>query len=414
MPGKGEAEASMNKLLQSKRKGSAIALVLLVIVILLATGVGLLSLGLRSRIFAIRNASDITARCAVDAGLTKALFEMNEKLQVKPWDGSTLPQTTNEVLPNCDAIFSYTVTGDIGSGYIIESVGKSNQAERRVISSLKLQGPFEHTLFVQESVILRAGTLVDGYNSLSPDDTDVEVRIGTNSTLPNSIILNLGVTVNGDVLVGVGGDIESVIQNLGATADDRYAVNVETVFPDITVPALPDKDTEIDVHGTTFKMDPSFNGEYDGIELKRAANPGVLEIDGGDVVLHVTGDIRLGQDCEIVVRQGASLTLYLDGDLDAGNDAGINNENFPVNFKLYGTGEGAQEFDLKAKGDFFGAVYAPNADITINAGGDIYGSFVSSGFEMKSGGNFYYDEALRDVSIDDEAVRFVVKQWQEE
>jgi len=404
----------MNKLLQSKRRGSAIALVLLVIVILLATGVGLLSLGLHSRIFAIRNASDIVARCAVDAGLTKALFEMNEKLKVKPWDGSTLPQATDEMLPNCDAIYSYTITGDIGNGYIIESIGKSNQAERRVNSSLRLQGPFECALFVQGTMILKAGTLVDGYNSLDPGDTDVEVRIGTDSTLPNSIMLNFGVAVNGDVLVGVGGDVESVVQDQGATVDDKYAINVETVFPDITVPALPDKGTEISVHGTTLTMGPADNGEYDGIELKRAANPGVLEITGGDVVLHVTGDTSLGQDCEIIVREGASLTLYLDGDLVAGNQAGINNENSPVNFKLYGTGEGAQEFDLKAKGDFFGAVYAPNADIIINAGGDICGSFIGSNFEIKSGGNFKYDEALKNVSVDDEAVRFVIQHWSEE
>jgi hypothetical protein len=414
MPGTEDVEVYRKKRVQSASKGSAIALVLLVIVILLAAGTGLLSLGLHSRVFAIRDASGIAARCAVDAGLTKALFEMNEKLKVKPWDGSTLPQATDERLPNCDAIFSYAVTGDIDSGYIIESIGKSNQAERRVIASLQLQGPFEYTLFVQESAILRAKTLVDGYNSLDPDDTDVEVRIGTSSTLPDSIILNLGVIVNGDVFVGVGGDIESVIRDLGATVNDRYAVSVETVFPDITVPALPDKDTEIDIHGTTLTISPADNGEYDEIELKRAVNPGILKIDGGDVVLYVTGDISLGQDCEIRINQGASLTLYLDGDFDAGNDAGINNGNSPVNFKLYGTGEGVQEFDLKAKGDFFGAVYAPNADITINAGGDIYGSFVGSDFEMKSGGNLYYDEALRSVSVDDEAVRFVVDRWSEQ
>jgi len=73
-----------NRPLQLKRKGSAIILVLIAIVILLAAGTGLLSLGLQNRIFVIRNASDIAARCAVDAGLTKALFEMNEMLKVKP------------------------------------------------------------------------------------------------------------------------------------------------------------------------------------------------------------------------------------------------------------------------------------------------------------------------------------------
>lgn len=52
--------------------------------ILLAMSVGLLSLGLNSRIYSMRTASDIAARCAADAGLTMAVFEMNEKLKVKP------------------------------------------------------------------------------------------------------------------------------------------------------------------------------------------------------------------------------------------------------------------------------------------------------------------------------------------
>jgi len=114
------------------------------------------------------------------------------------------------------------------------------------------------------------------------------------------------------------------------------------------------------------------------------------------------------------VNEGASLVLYLDGDLYSGNNAGINNKNSPLKFKLYGTGEVGQEIDLKAKGDFSGAVYAPNAEIVINAGGDIYGSFVALSFELKSGGNFHYDEALRNVTVDDEGLRFVVEHWSEQ
>jgi len=402
------------KPVQSKRKGSAIALVLLAVVLLSAVGVGLLSLGLHSRIFAIRNASDITARCAVDAALTKALFEMNEKLKVQSWNDSDLPQTTNELLPNCDAIYSYTVTGDIDSGFTVEAIGKSNQAERRANSVLQLQGPFESAIFVQGALILKAGTLIDGYNSLNPGDTDVEVKIGTNSILPNSVILNFGVTVDGDVLIGVGGDVQNVIQNQGATIDDMYAIIVEVVFPDITVPLLPDMGTDIAVHGKTLKIGPTNSGIYQEIEIKRAADPGILEIDGGEVVLYVTDTIDMGQDCEIVVNEGASLVLYLDGDLYSGNNAGINNKNSPLKFKLYGTGEVGQEIDLKAKGDFSGAVYAPNAEIVINAGGDIYGSFVALSFELKSGGNFHYDEALRNVTVDDEGLRFVVEHWSEQ
>ena len=382
----------MNKLLQSKRKGSAIALVLLVIVILLATGVGLLSLGLRSRIFAIRDASDITARCAADAGLTMAVFEMNEKLKVKPWDDSTLPQVTERTLLNCDAIFSYTATGDLDNGYIIESIGKSNQAERKVRSTLRLKGLFDSAILVQETITLKMGTIVDGYDSQNPDPLDEPVQIATTSTEPGSIDLG-GASVDGEALVGVDG-----------------------YFPPVTPPILPDMGTAINVAGTTLTIGPADSGMYPGVSVAHGTGgAGILEIDGGEVVLYVTGDIGLGQDCELIIRPNSSLVIYLDGDLVAGNSSGINNEAQDTTaFTLYGTGED-QSFDLKAKSEWYGAIYAPNADITIKAGSTIAGAFVSSSFSSTGGGSLIlYDTALRNVSTTDAGVHFVVQQWSEE
>ena len=46
----------------------------------------------------------------------------------KSWNYSELPEETNVSLPYCDAVCSYSVTGDLGSGYIVTSLGKSGQA----------------------------------------------------------------------------------------------------------------------------------------------------------------------------------------------------------------------------------------------------------------------------------------------
>jgi len=403
---------SGKRLLQSVRRGSALPLVMVAVLILFVMGMGLLSLGLHSRILAIRAGSEIVARCAADAGLTQAVYEMNEKLKVQPWDDSTLPQITGQGLPNCSASFSYTVTGDLASGYYLESVGNYILADRKVNCILPLQGPFEKAIFVQGALILKAGTLVDGYNSGDPSIIDVAVSIGTNSTLSDSVVLNSGVTVDGDVLIGPSGVVEDVIQDHGASTGDRYALIDKVEFPPVTPPGLANKGI-IMVHGTTLVIGPADSGEYSKIVIKRAAEPGILEISGGEVVLEVSGNIDLGQDCEIIVTPDASLTSYLGGDLNTDNNAGINNQNAPGDFKLYGTGT-EQTFTIRAKSDVLGAVYAPNADITIMADGDIYGSFVSKSFQMMSGGNFYYDEALKDVSINDEAVQFVVRGWSEE
>jgi len=405
----------MKKLLQSKKRGSAIPLAVVVLLILLAMGTGLLRLGLNSRIFSIRTTSDIAARCAADAGLTKALFEMNEKLQVTSWDDSTLPQATDTNLPNCDAVFSYSVTGNLASGYIIKSVGTAEQAQRTVYAAIGLKGLFEHAILTQENLILKPDTLVDGYNSQDPFDTDIEVIIATQSTADSSIILNSGITVAGDVIVGVGGDPDTVIKDLGATTGDQLSGTVEEPLPQIIPPALTDMGADITATGETVTIGPANSGQYGNITVAKGTTLGVLEI-SGDVVLYLTGNIELGESCEIVVKENSSLTLYIDGDIHCRTNSAINNETppeDPMKFQLYGTSETTQFFDIKAKSTWSAVIYAPNADIDLYANGDFYGSVVADNFELKSGGNYHYDEALREVEVDDEGVRFVVKRWYE-
>ncbi|MHC4074076.1 MAG: hypothetical protein ACYTGS_18930, partial [Planctomycetota bacterium] len=131
---------NMKKILQLKRPGMAVPLAVVAIMILLAMGVGLLSLGLNSRIFAVRSASDIAARCAADAGLEIALYEMNQNLEIKPWTGETLPKAFNVSLPYSDEVCSYLVTGDSVGNYTIWSIGKSGGFKRGVRATLKVQG----------------------------------------------------------------------------------------------------------------------------------------------------------------------------------------------------------------------------------------------------------------------------------
>ncbi|MBW8041457.1 MAG: hypothetical protein FVQ85_15865 [Planctomycetes bacterium] len=398
--------------LKSKRAGFSLPLVMFVIVIAFVMGNGLLNLGFHRRIFAVRTSSEIAARSAADAGVTKALFEMNQKLKVKPWDNSTLPEETDEILPNTDATYSYKVTANPGSGYAVESIGRSGREQKIIQCTLVLKGPFEYALLTKKDLVLKSDTLVQGYNSGDPFDTDIEVLVTTQSTEFGAMILNNGVEVDGDVLVGAGGNVNTVIKDLGATMHKKYSLLQNVELPLATPPALESKGS-ITVKGKTSTIGPGDSGQYSMIDVKRGTNPGILEVSGGDVVLYVTGNIGLGQDCEIIIKEGASLTLYLDGDMIAGNSAGINNENDPSSLKLYGTSTGEQSLILKAKSDILGAIYAPNANITVLAKSDIRGSLIAKSFELKNGGDFYYDEALRTVTTEDDVVRFVVIKWRE-
>ena len=187
----------------------------------------------------------------------------------------------------------------------------------------------------------------------------------------------------------------------------------EIDLPLVTAPELVDTGSDIKVQGATITVGPADNGQYGEIELKKAANPGILEVNGGDVILYVKGDISLGQNCEIVIKAGSTLALFLEGDLNADNNAGFNNEGVPSSFKLFGTNTQEQTFVLRAKSKSLGAIYAPKADIALKADSDIHGSVTAKNIVMMASGNFYYDKALRIVTTDDEAVRFVIQDWRE-
>ncbi len=407
----------MKKLLKSKRQGSAIPLAIVVVLILLAMGTGLLSMGLNSRIFSTRTTSDITARCAADTGLTMALYQMNQKLAVKPWSSGSLPTAKETSLLHCDATYSYDVTGDLNKGFIMAAVGRADNAERAVYATIGLKGLFEHAILTKGSLVLKSGTTIDGYNSADPLDTEFKVNIGTQSTADSMVVLNSGVDVKGDVLVGLGGDPSTVIKDLGATTGDQLGGTENDPLPTITPPAtLLATGLDLTAKSATITITPADSGQYGNISLSASKDAGILEIDGGDVVLYITGDIDLGNACEIIVRDNSSLTIYIDGDIVTGNGSSIGTENptkDAMTLQLYGTGGVGQNLDIKAKNEWTGVIYAPNAHIDLYANGDVYGAIVADSFEFKNGGNYYYDEALRTVSMEDEGVSFVVERWYE-
>jgi hypothetical protein len=414
----------MKKLLQSKRSGSAMPLVVVAIIVLLAMGVGLLSLGFNGRIYSLRTASDIKARCAADAGLEMALFEMNQKLKVKPWNDSSLPEAADVKLPYSDATCSYKVIGSLAGGYRLQSVGKSGDANRAVSATIKLQSGFSHAILTKEQLILKSGTIVDGYNSADPTDADFEVDIGSQSNANDSVVLNMGVVVNGDVFVAIGADLDDAIKGAGTVTGSKYTSPPESL-PPVTAPVLPAKPA-IDVTGQTLSLTPADSGSYPEIYLRQgdlldgkkviSTVPSIIEV-SGDVVLHLTGDIQLENSCEIIVKPDSTLKIYTDGNIHSRNGSSISTENPPdaaTSIQIYATGQDKQFIDIKAKSEFTGTIYAPDDDVVLYAKGDAYGSIIADSFNYMAGGNFYFDEALRDdVSIDDEAVIFVVNRWYE-
>ncbi len=395
----------MKKLLQQKRRGAAVPLAMIAVMILLAMGVGLLSLGANARINSIRVSQVIAARSAADSGLTMAVFEMSEKLKVKPFDDNSLPEATNEALPYCDSVYSYTVTDNSDDSYTIEAEGISGGAVRRVACTLKVLGPFEYAIFGQDGMQLMNSSKVDWYNF---DDDDKLLQIGTNSIEAGAITLKNSAYINGDVVVGAGGDPDVAVSNSGTIAGDTLASREEHELPAIIVPeslqSLPSSGTiQNDVVVTT-------SAKYSGIDLQ---NSKTMKIDG-DVALYVTGDIILGNSAEIEIDDDGSLILYLGGNIESKNSSKINNNTEDAKkLQIYGL-DSCEVMNFKNSSEIYGTIYAPNADVIMHNSNDVYGAIISKTLEFKNSGELHYDASLRDVTADDEAVRFIITNWHEQ
>ena len=113
------------------------------------------------------------------------------------------------------------------------------------------------------------------------------------------------------------------------------------------------------------------------------------------------------------IENDASLILYLGGDFEGKNSSTVNNETQdPQKLKIYGL-DSCENIRFKNSSDFYGAIYAPNADVVMDNSANIYGSVVSKSFEQKNSATFNYDVSLRDVSTNDMTVYFTIKNWHE-
>ena len=176
----------MKKVMQPKRRGAALVLVTIAAVLLTLVGVGLLQVGLSNRLYAIVSVHKIKACSAADAGLMIAISKMNDMLLTQSWSEDALPEATELSLPYCDGVCSYSVTSNLSGVYTITSTGENGNAQKTVNTTVALKGLFDNAILTKAGLVLKSGTLIDGYNSQNPLDTSTDADIATQITEDSS------------------------------------------------------------------------------------------------------------------------------------------------------------------------------------------------------------------------------------
>lgn len=119
----------------------------------------------------------------------------------------------------------------------------------------------------------------------------------------------------------------------------------------------------------------------------------------GETVFYVPGNIRTTGNSKITIEPEASLTIFLGGTLDTRGNGLYNATGEAQNLIIYGLPD-CTSIDIQGSnnGQFRGAIYAPNADITVRGGNNftLFGSIIGNNVDIFR--RLYYDESLADLA----------------
>jgi hypothetical protein len=396
----------MVKIIKPKNKGGALVLMTGIGVAMMILSLTIILLGGHGRLIAARTGQKVRARTAADAGMVDAIFKMNKKLiDEAVWDNSTLPSASIS-FAETPVSFNYSVSGLPSTSFTITSTGTSGITQENVYAILAV-GSYWKGIGVKENVDIKLGTEF----STIPEGGDIQIR--TNSIEANAMRFKAFVSIPGDVIYGHGGDEETVVDTKATTVIEgaTYEAEEPLLFPPVSPPDPPlPYQGSINASGQI-----TGDGQYDMIDIPQS---GLLEVTAPSTI-YITGNavgvaMILGQDSQLVIKAGASLNLYLGGNLEDKNSMGLYNENPQADtFKIFGLPTCTQ-MDLKAKSDLYAAIYAPDAVINLFNSGTFTGAIVGNSFYMKNSGVFIYDTSLAYGFIDDPAAVFDLVRWWED
>ncbi len=387
-------------LINLNKRGSALVIVMFVVMLLMVSGIGLLYISEQGRIFAIRTSEDMASRVCADAGVEMAVSEMNKRANSGSLKDSDLPRSIGETLPDMIGAFSYKVEKH-DSNYFVYSVGARGDFRRTIEASLRKKSCFEYGILSKSSCYLPPNTTASAYDSQNAGATGLKIQMGTLSTAPTpTVVTKPGCVVNGDLFCGVGGDPSATISVDGTLTGKTYALTEE---PEIYTPKIPlglTAKPDLHTYGKTITFTDANSGIYGTISIDNGSgNYGKLVI-SGNVTLAVTNFMFLGEGAEIYVNEGSTLIMYLASNFITENSSSITYGGAvpdPSHIQIYGTRTGTpQIWTLKAKTSLCGVIYAPNANINLQAGKNMYGAIVgnSVNIDVQTGFSFYFDVNL--------------------
>jgi len=215
------------------------------------------------------------------------------------------------------------------------------------------------------------------------------VDLGSGGVVSGNVMLGPGVTVTGSGTV-TGQTIGNLSYNFAMPIYPTAASVSQSYNLSSSIPAtLPRTGATPDVAATDGKYYYFVNGATIGaVTVTAGANVVIVgtstNMVGGLVINPTTAGVPCGK-----------VQIYMDGDMSPGNSA-VNPNSWAGALEVYTTSNGT--CTISGNGAFYGSLFAPNAQLRGNGGGnnsqDLCGSFVVGSVTSNGHMCFHYDEGL--------------------
>jgi hypothetical protein len=222
-----------------------------------------------------------------------------------------------------------------------------------------------------DGVHVEGDILTDSYDSSVGPYAQGNIQMNGDLCSEESILIDGGVNIGGDVMYGHGYDLtingNSSIIN-GNTGSHDLSADVPTI--DMATAALVNDNLVMPLTDTK-NLDPFGGTQWD---LTFPTGQDTLTINGG--TYYLTSALLEGQSQIIVTAQ---TTFYIDGPARFAGGGIVNASGDPRNLIIYSTGE---TLEIAGGAGFYGAVIAPDTNVTFTGGGDIYGTVMAGYLEI--------------------------------
>jgi hypothetical protein len=321
------------------------------------------------------------------------------------------------------------------------------------------RGPYEYDQFtaglkeIAEDYVANGGN-GDGVVNRFANATVASASVGV--TLGNADVWGYVATSGSSPNVGPNGYINDMVYPLPTPKvnPERVSLDFQANFPIVDIPP--------DGTGTVYSAFPGAVANEVVIGVPGSPTPEIYKISGsysfsGTTKFRVVGPVRIiisgnfiaqTANNELIIDNGpidptdptgpknfdnvfanATMTRLVDdnippfqiwvgGNLDLGSGGIVNPSTTPASFQIYGTApiptgtSGTQTITLSggSSGAFWAAaVYAPNADITINGSKEVFGAFVANSIRVMGDSHFHYDESMAKKGTG----KYAIELWRE-